>query len=282
MALLLHEKGKVKLKAENFNEALIFFLEADREINSCNSALVQTIDNYAILNLDIVWCYLCLKSIMQLPDAERRLQICEQSFKRSYGENFSRLAELKGNTENEKTLIMRLHLLQGVLFFHQNRRSEASALLSVAQRELNTLKVDESQVQMLVEMGYTKSESITGLRATFNSVDGAVSFIIDRRQKLKESRSAGKKERALKKCLKDVGIDGSDINLRTLAMMSEMGFSTEMCALALKKSGQDVAKAVRLLRILLLLGIPNPLSFFSDHNAPGKTVRTINRALFNG
>lgn len=244
LALLLHEKGKVQLKAENFNEALIFFLEADREIGSCNSSLVQTIDNYAILNLDIVWCYLCLKSIMQLPDAERRLQICEQSFKKSYGENFSRLAELKGNTENEKTLIMRLHLLQGVLYFHQNRRSEANNLLTIAERELNSLKVDENQVKMLIEMGYTRSESITGLRASFNSIDGAVSFILDRRQKLKESRAAGKKERKLKQCLKDLGLNENDFNLRTLNMLSEMGFQKEMCALALKKCGQDVTKTV--------------------------------------
>lgn len=244
LALLLHEKGKVQLKVENFNEALIFFLEADRKIGSCNSSLVQTIDNYAILNLDIVWCYLCLKSIMQLPDAERRLQICEQSFKRSYGENFSRLAELKGNTENEKTLIMRLHLLQGVLYFHQNRRSEANNLLTIAERELNSLKVDENQVKMLVEMGYTRSEAITGLRASFNSIDGAVSFILDRRQKLKESRAAGKKERQLKQCLSDLGLNENDFNLRTLKMLSEMGFQKEMCALALKKCGQDVTKAV--------------------------------------
>ena len=153
MALLLHEKGKSQLKLENYNEALILFLEADQELNQCNSMLVESVDNYAILNLDIVWTYLCLKSIMQLEDAERRLKICETSFKRSYGENYSRLAELKGSTENEKALIVRLHLMQAILYFHQNRRIEAVDLLSKVEAEMSTLRVNEESVKALEEMG---------------------------------------------------------------------------------------------------------------------------------
>lgn len=153
MALLLHEKGKSQLKLENYNEALILFLEADQELKLCNSQLVESVDNYAILNLDIVWTYLCLKSIMQLQDAERRLKICEQSFKRTYGENYSRLADLKGSTENEKALIVRLHLMQAILFFHQNRRPEAISLLSMVENEMSALRVNNESVKALVEMG---------------------------------------------------------------------------------------------------------------------------------
>ena len=51
LALLLHEKGRTQLKTENYNEALILFLEADHELSICNSNLVQMIDNYAILIL---------------------------------------------------------------------------------------------------------------------------------------------------------------------------------------------------------------------------------------
>jgi hypothetical protein len=61
------------------------------------SDLLKTVDNYALLNLDIVWCYLILKSVMQLPDADRRLKICEDNFRRSYGDNFDRVQVLKGS-----------------------------------------------------------------------------------------------------------------------------------------------------------------------------------------
>lgn len=100
MALLLYEKGRVQLKIDNFSDALILFLEADEELKNCNSKLVQSVDNVALLNLDIVWCYLNLKSIMQLPDAENRLWIVEENFKRSYGENLSRVQSVKVKITN--------------------------------------------------------------------------------------------------------------------------------------------------------------------------------------
>lgn len=64
--------------------------------SQCNSGLLDSVDNYALLNLDIVWCYLCLKSVSQIPEAEERLKKCEQSFHRSYGPNLERLIALKG------------------------------------------------------------------------------------------------------------------------------------------------------------------------------------------
>lgn len=61
MALALHEKGKAALKRECYSEALIFFMEAENEYKACTSSLLQTVDNFALLNLEIVWCFLCLK-----------------------------------------------------------------------------------------------------------------------------------------------------------------------------------------------------------------------------
>lgn len=60
MALAMHEKGRAALKREDWNEALIFLLEGDHEFKTCNSRLLETVDNYALLNLDIVWCYFML------------------------------------------------------------------------------------------------------------------------------------------------------------------------------------------------------------------------------
>ena len=90
---------------------------------------------------------------MQLPDVEKRLTICEDNFKKSYGENFDRVIALKGSSGNEKTLVMRLHLLQAILLFHQNRRNEAINLLMLAESELKSLKVNEIDLISLIEMG---------------------------------------------------------------------------------------------------------------------------------
>jgi adenine-specific DNA glycosylase len=204
---------------------------------------------------------------MQLPDAERRLQICERSFKKSYGENLSRVAELKGSAENEKTQIMKLHLLQGVLYFHQNRRAEANAMLSVAERELNELRVDENSILMLMEMGYTRSEAVTGLRSSYNSIDGAVNVITERRVQLTEARKKGKKERNLKKCLENLGMQ--EVNLKTLGSLIDMGFQKEIAALALKKCQNEIATAVSFVAISWFFSII--IEFPTDFNAAPET-----------
>lgn len=61
LALALHEQGNFVFRAKQYSEALVLFLEADREYNNCTSSLLESVDNYGLLNLDIVWCYLCLR-----------------------------------------------------------------------------------------------------------------------------------------------------------------------------------------------------------------------------
>lgn len=48
---------------------------------------------------------------------------------------------------------MRLHLLQAIVKYHQNKRDEALTLLVRAEEELRTLKVDENSLMALVELG---------------------------------------------------------------------------------------------------------------------------------
>lgn len=245
MALLLYEKGRVQLKNEKFSDALILFLEADDELKMCQSNLVKSVDNVALLNLDIVWCYLNLKSIMQLPDAEARLRICEDNFKRSYGENLSRVQSVKGSAESEKGLIARLHLMYFILYFHQNRRQEAQMMMEIAEREIQELRVNEADVILMMEMGYTKSEAVTGLRSSYNSIDGAVNFILERRQKFVTARKDGKKERSMELFINNLGISANPRNALTL---HEMGFPKELCALALQKCSNDMTQALNMLQ----------------------------------
>lgn len=249
LALAMHEKGKSALKRENYSEALVFFLDADCEYKSCNSKLLESVDNYALLNLDIAWCYLCLRSVTQLPDAEQRLTICEQNFKKSYGENLDRVVSLKGSSGNEKALVLRLHLLQGVLYFHQNRRSEALQMLSMAENELRSLKVNENSLMMLMEMGYTSAEARIGLRASSGNIEQAVSHIIQNRDARREARKRSKHERALADGIRTTTTsttvdDESWVNPRSLSTLIEMGYSKDLARIALRRTKNDVSNAI--------------------------------------
>ena len=60
MAMSLHEKGRAAMKKANFELGLVLLLEASEEYDNCPAQILNTVDNYAILNLDIAWCYLRL------------------------------------------------------------------------------------------------------------------------------------------------------------------------------------------------------------------------------
>lgn len=60
-ALAYCEKGKAAMKRKHYEEALVLFLEADQQFSTCTAKILESVDNYAFLNIDIVWCYLSLK-----------------------------------------------------------------------------------------------------------------------------------------------------------------------------------------------------------------------------
>jgi hypothetical protein len=47
-------------------ELKMFMLMFDRK---CSADILSSVDNYALLCLDVVWCYLRLQNISSLPDA---------------------------------------------------------------------------------------------------------------------------------------------------------------------------------------------------------------------
>lgn len=62
MAMSFYEKARAAMKRKDYAECLILLLEADELFSICNSKFLDKIDNYALVNLDIVWCYMCLKA----------------------------------------------------------------------------------------------------------------------------------------------------------------------------------------------------------------------------
>ncbi|KAJ4443419.1 hypothetical protein ANN_05087 [Periplaneta americana] len=251
IAMSLHEKGRVALKNEDYALALVLLLEADKEFSRCQSQLLQSVDNYAVLNLDIAWCYLCLRSVTHIPDAEQRLQKCEESFHQSYGPNLERLLALKGTTGNEAALFMRLHLLQAIVSFHQNKRQEASKLLERANMELSSLKVDDHSLSTLIELGYTPAEARLGLRAAHGDLSSAVEHINKRRTEKHEAKKKEEAENRLNQERRRLGrcADGVQwVEPNFHKMLMSMGYTSEIARSALQQSNNNVSLSVQLIQ----------------------------------
>ena len=228
----------------------MLLLEADREFSVCGSELLEMVDNYAILSLDIAWCYLSVHAVSELPDAEQKLARCEEKFKSSYGRNMERVAALKGSQSNELALMARLHLLQGVVAFHLGRDREARLQLEKVSTEMQLLAVDEVELMEIVSMGYTIAEARLGLRASLGDRKLAVDHIIRRREekaeilrKEKEERERGKLREKLGRCG-----NGDWVNVGYYKTLLSMGYTSKVAATALRQSNNSLNTAVQMLQ----------------------------------
>ncbi|XP_046970915.1 NEDD8 ultimate buster 1 [Vanessa cardui] len=245
IGLALHERGRAAAQNHDYSLALVLLLEADRQLNECRSSLLNTVDNCAVLQLDIAWCYLCLQSLSSANDAATRLMRAEKSFRASYGEDHQRLIALKGTNANERVLFMRLYLLQGIVAYHQNKREEARVLLAKAETELNYLKVDEAAVCALMELGWSDAQARRGLRAA-RGPERAHAWLA---QRAHERDDARRRDRARSELTCRVRReDGAAVSARLLRALVAMGFPRALAARALRRANNDAADAVRLIQ----------------------------------
>ncbi len=245
IAMSLHEKGRASMKRQNYGLALTMLLEAMSEYAAFGkSDLLERVDNYALLNLDIAWCYLRIGNVSELPNAADRLTECEQRFCKTYGTNLERLKKVKGDTNHEAVLYMRMHLLQAIVAFHSGYKRRAVDLLKRAGSELKRLQVPSDLLEEVCAQGFTPKEARLALRATGNNPTAAVKHAQETKKKKAEFAEAeGEREKKRHKLGKTT--DGSWVNLGKLKTLTEkLGYDETLAAKALRHTNNDMDQAI--------------------------------------
>ncbi len=191
IAMILHEKGKFFMKSKDYLKALILLAEADSEFRNCGDvSLLESVDNYALLNMDIIWCYLNLENLNELKNAEERLESCEKCLTKCYGVDMQRLAKIKSESSSKHVpIFVRLNLLKAILSYHKGKKHETKNYLDIASEHLKKVLIDEDKLIQVMSMGFTNVEARLALRASCNDVGSAVEEIFKKKQREKAERS---------------------------------------------------------------------------------------------
>ncbi|GCB80109.1 hypothetical protein scyTo_0018018, partial [Scyliorhinus torazame] len=268
LAMTLHEKGRAFMKKKDYASALLYLLDADEEFGKCGSELLNIVDNHAVLQLEVVWCYLQLEQLDCLRDAEERLRRAQTRLNNCYGENLERLYNLKGNTANEQVLYLRLKLLQGVVLYHKGKLDQTKNHLNEAEMLLGKLSVDDKKVVQLMSLGFTAQEARLSLRACSDDIDFAASHIYQRREEKAEIR---RKEKAERKRKKEEAVNS----------LVAMGYSERAASKAFRSANNNLDRAIEILK-----RSPQPTYLDDEEAGPSNRVEiseeTINQVAFLG
>ncbi|XP_003968260.2 NEDD8 ultimate buster 1 [Takifugu rubripes] len=261
LAMGFHEKGRSLMKKKEFEKALCHLLQADHHFSQCGSALLRSVDNFAVLQLDIVWCYRALKALTCLDDARRRLQSAEDCFLQCYGQRQQRLLMIKGNTGREDVLFLRLYLLQSLLSYIEGNDFLAKQQLDKVESLYRRVGLDSEKMTQLMILGFTDREARLGLRACQGNVEEAAIYISNQRQEKIEQRQRERMKRSRR--------------LEVISTLAELGYSRRDASRAAHLAEGDLDKA---LGILLDSGPP----VLSSHTSEGVSADKLEQLLYLG
>ncbi|KAL4616882.1 NEDD8 ultimate buster 1 [Arapaima gigas] len=230
LAMGFHEKGRALMKRKDYESALCHLLEADDLFNKCGSTLLDLVDNYAVLQLDIVWSYQVLASLTSLDDAIHRLKKAEDYFLKCYGEQNKRLLQIKGNTGREEVLFLRLYLLQSLQAYLSGNEVHATKQLQKVESLYQRLILDPVKMTELMRLGYTDQEARLGLRACGGDTNAAAVHISQRREE---------KER-----MKQQEMEKRRHRMEAITILQQLGYSRKDAALALHSAHGNVDRAL--------------------------------------
>eukprot|EP00096_Caligus_rogercresseyi_P010555 TRINITY_DN389_c1_g12_i1.p1 TRINITY_DN389_c1_g12~~TRINITY_DN389_c1_g12_i1.p1 ORF type:complete len:611 (-),score=198.27 TRINITY_DN389_c1_g12_i1:56-1888(-) len=244
MAMSLHERAKVNLRKKDFSLALVFLLEAYAEYQSVPPSILNAVDNYGLLNLDIAWTYLNMEVLSELPQAEQRLSECQNCFNRIYGSGNN----FQETHKHAKILLARLHLLQGVVAYHQGDLQLARQVLSQVNGEFKSLFVPHELIEELSALGYNESEARLALRNCDLNVPSAALHIDEKRRERKRINEEESRRKKKRKALGKTADGKGYVNLGYLNTMNGMGFPEKLSGLALRQSNNDMGAAIDMIQ----------------------------------
>lgn len=151
---------------------------------------------------------------------------------------------------NEGVLFLRLHLLQGVVAFHQGKTLEATRLLQQAKGELDKLSINDNDLSQLLSLGYSVSDARLGLRAHSGDLNGACQYLQRREEERQERERKEEEEKELNRERKKLGktASGQWVNLGYLNTIVNMGFERSRVAEALKQTNNDINRSLEYLQ----------------------------------
>eukprot|EP01100_Stratorugosa_tubuloviscum_P014110 TRINITY_DN737_c1_g1_i1.p1 TRINITY_DN737_c1_g1~~TRINITY_DN737_c1_g1_i1.p1 ORF type:complete len:567 (-),score=272.30 TRINITY_DN737_c1_g1_i1:5-1705(-) len=250
LGLTLSSKGKALADEGDFHGALEIYLQADSEgFSKCSEHILEMIDNYGVLCLDIVWLYFKLENPSFMQDAKFRLHKARQSFQRAYGANFSRLSQLRDGGCAEMALIARLDLMEAIFSYHQQDYRKARSSLNIAKQRIQELIISEIELEPILLLGFTDSEGRIALRTCNKNIDAAVSFLLERKEQ-RAKQKLDEEERQYKR-KRQIGYgktsSGSLVEVDFVDQLLKLDFEERLIAEALRQTNNNIDDATHIL-----------------------------------